>query len=150
MSIPVGQKYMKPEGGPGKLANYQGTKADSTAAGDEIRPGAAVQVVEEVSSPLKDGGSFYGVAIAQNFTTTFRADKNGNYSKYDAVPVLREGTIWVEVDEDVKASEKAVANTDTANFLPSTTSKTTKTEVIGMFKTTAHAGNLAQLEINLP
>ncbi|WP_262405586.1 hypothetical protein [Listeria monocytogenes] len=95
-------------------------------------------------------GDFYGVAVAKNYVDEYTDDKAGVYKPSEAVPVLRQGTITVIVDEDVKSGEKAVVNTATSNFLPSTTAKTTKTEVIGVFKSTTSSDGLAKLEINLP
>ncbi|EAC9521781.1 hypothetical protein A0T35_00435 [Listeria monocytogenes] len=149
MSIPTGQEYMMPELGLGKIASYQRSQVDSAAVKKDINFGQAVQVIDEEASPLTTG-DFYGVAVAKNYVDEYTDDKAGVYKPSEAVPVLRQGTITVIVDEDVKAGEKAVVNTATSNFLPSTTAKTTKTEVIGVFKSTTSRDGLAKLEINLP
>lgn len=149
MSIPTGQEYMMPELGLGKIASYQRSQVDSAAVKKDINFGQAVQVVDDEASPLTTG-NFYGVAVAKNYVDEYTDDKVGVYKPSEAVPVLRQGTITVIVDEDVKSGEKAVVNTDTSNFLPSTTAKTTKTEVIGVFKSTTSSDGLAKLEINLP
>ncbi|HAA5078785.1 TPA_asm: hypothetical protein GHH54_04230 [Listeria monocytogenes] len=149
MSIPAGQEYMMPELGLGKIASYQRSQVDSAAVKKDINFGQAVQVIDEEASPLTTG-DFYGVAVAKNYVDEYTDDKAGVYKPSEAVPVLRQGTITVIVDEDVKSGEKAVVNTDTSNFLPSTTAKTTKTGVIGVFKSTTSKDGLAKLEINLP
>ncbi|EAV9863754.1 hypothetical protein FFD13_06785 [Listeria monocytogenes] len=149
MSIPTGQEYMMPELGLGKIASYQRSQVDSAAVKKDINFGQAVQVIDEEASPLTTG-DFYGVAVAKNYVDEYTDDKAGVYKPSEAVPVLRQGTITVIVDEDVKSGEKAVVNTATSNFLPSTTAKTTKTEVIGVFKSTTSRDGLAKLEINLP
>ncbi|EAC6985210.1 TPA: hypothetical protein RF195_000832 [Listeria monocytogenes] len=149
MSIPAGQEYMMPELGLGKIASYQRSQVDSAAVKKDINFGQAVQVIDEEASPLTTG-DFYGVAVAKNYVDEYTDDKAGVYKPSEAVPVLRQGTITVIVDEDVKSGEKAVVNTATSNFLPSTTAKTTKTEVIGVFKSTTSRDGLAKLEINLP
>ncbi|EAH1856296.1 TPA_asm: hypothetical protein GEK33_02350 [Listeria monocytogenes] len=149
MSIPTGQEYMMPELGLGKIASYQRSQVDSAAVKKDINFGQAVQVIDDEASPLTTG-DFYGVAVAKNYVDEYTDDKAGVYKPSEAVPVLRQGTITVIVDEDVKSGEKAVVNTDTSNFLPSTTAKTTKTEVIGVFKSTTSSDGLAKLEINLP
>ncbi|HAB8730443.1 TPA_asm: hypothetical protein GYS69_14230 [Listeria monocytogenes] len=150
MSIPAGQEYMMPELGLGKIASYQRSQVDSAAVKKDINFGQAVQVVDDEASPLEDTGDFYGVAVTKNYVDEYTDDKVGVYKPSEAVPVLRQGTITVIVDEDVKSGEKAVVNTATSNFLPSTTAKTTKTEVIGVFKSTTSRDGLAKLEINLP
>ncbi|EAC4842306.1 hypothetical protein ARS26_14765 [Listeria monocytogenes] len=149
MSIPTGQEYMMPELGLGKIASYQRSQVDSAAVKKDISFGKAVQVIDDEASPLTTG-DFYGVAVAKNYVDEYTDDKAGVYKPSEAVPVLRQGTITVIVDEDVKSGEKAVVNTATSNFLPSTTAKTTKTEVIGVFKSTTSSDGLAKLEINLP
>ncbi|EIY5769568.1 hypothetical protein MM640_000463 [Listeria monocytogenes] len=149
MSIPTGQEYMMPELGLGKIASYQRSQVDSAAVKKDINFGQAVQVIDDEASPLTIG-DFYGVAVAKNYVDEYTDDKAGVYKPSEAVPVLRQGTITVIVDEDVKSGEKAVVNTATSNFLPSTTAKTTKTEVIGVFKSTTSSDGLAKLEINLP
>ncbi|EKB5536539.1 hypothetical protein OO510_002519 [Listeria monocytogenes] len=149
MSIPTGQEYMMPELGLGKIASYQRSQVDSAAVKKDINFGQAVQVIDDEASPLTTG-DFYGVAVAKNYVDEYTDDKAGVYKPSEAVPVLRLGTITVIVDEDVKSGEKAVVNTATSNFLPSTTAKTTKTEVIGVFKSTTSRDGLAKLEINLP
>ncbi|EAE9208335.1 hypothetical protein BU443_03320 [Listeria monocytogenes] len=149
MSIPTGQEYMMPELGLGKIASYQRSQVDSAAVKKDINFGQAVQVIDEEASPLTTG-DFYGVAVAKNYVDEYTDDKAGVYKPSEAVPVLRQGTITVIVDEDVKSGEKAVVNTATSNFLPSTTAKTTKTEVVGVFKSTTSKDGLAKLEINRP
>ncbi|EAF5045044.1 hypothetical protein FRG77_07910 [Listeria monocytogenes] len=149
MSIPTGQEYMMPELGLGKIASYQRSQVDSAAVKANIKFGQAVQVLDDMASPLTTG-EFYGVAVAKNYVDAYTDDKVGVYKPSEAVPVLRQGTITVIVDEDVKSGEKAVVNKDTSNFLPSTTAKTNKTEVVGVFKSTTSSEGLAKLEINLP
>ncbi|EMS6209708.1 hypothetical protein WII02_000038 [Listeria monocytogenes] len=149
MSIPTGQEYMMPELGLGKIASYQRSQVDSAAVKENIRFGQAVQVLDDEASPLSTG-NFYGVAVAKNDVPEYSSKKEGIYKPSEAVPVLRQGTITVIVDEDVKSGEKAVVNTATANFLPSTTALTTKTDAVGVFKSTTAADGLAKLEINLP
>ncbi|EUJ44050.1 structural cement protein Gp24 [Listeria fleischmannii] len=149
MGIPVGQEYTLPDIGLGKIASYQRYQADSAAVIEKIKFGQAVEVSEDEAKPLSNG-DFYGVAIAKNYVPEYDAEKIGEYNVNEAVPVMRQGTIVVICDEDVKSGEKAVANTATGNFLPSTTALTTKTDVIGTFKSTAQKDGLVKLEINMP
>lgn len=151
MAIPVGQQYMSAEGGLGKLANYQSTQADSKGVGETaVKFGQAVQVSNGAAAPLTDG-DFFGVVIAKNFVPEITAgEKVGSYKKGEAAPVLRKGSIWVTADEDVTEGQKAAANKATGNFLPSTSATATKTEAIGTFQSTALAGGVAILQINLP
>ena len=76
-----------------------------------------------------------------------------NIKEHEMVPILRKGAIWVKVDEDVLAGENAKA-LSTGNFGKATISSdpatTPSDTVIGTFKTSASAGSLAVLQINLP
>lgn len=153
MPIPLGQEYMSPVLGLGKIASYQTYHADSVAAAGDIPFGSAVQL--DTTNPEQgkkyDGsGDFYGVAIAKHFVPSFDGDKVGKYSDTDAVPVLRKGVITVKVQEDVIKGEKAVIDNATANFRPDGTSTAEVSGVVGVFKTSASGGGLTQLEISLP
>ncbi|MBC2077674.1 hypothetical protein HCA99_00440 [Listeria booriae] len=149
MSIPVGEEYMDPNIGIGKLANYQNTQADSALVEGTIPFGSAVQFSDGVAKVLSDK-DFYGVALAKEYVPELNGDKIGTYIDKEMVPVVRRGVICVRVEDDVVNGEKAAANKATGNFLPASPPTSTKTEAIGRFKTTAQAGGLAHLEINLP
>ena len=148
MSIPLPEKYMKAELGIGKLANYQGTQADSKVIGtDEVSFGQGVEVSEHIAKPYA-GGVFFGVALAKNYVDEISFNKDekvGIYRKSEMVPVLRKGSVWVKVDNDVKEGEQAKVTT-AGNFDVAATGDT----VIGSFQSTAAKGGLAILQINLP
>lgn len=149
MTIPYPEKYMKPELGIGKLANYQDVQADSKVVGaGGLGFGLGVQVLEDVAKPFTDG-QFFGISYAKNYVDEIPygdVEKTGGYKEYEMVPILRKGSMWVKVENDVLSGEaakvvsggnfdKAIVGTDT---------------VIGTFQSTASAGNLAILQINLP
>ncbi|MFL2133015.1 hypothetical protein [Desemzia sp. FAM 23990] len=152
MPIPIGQEYMEAPAALGKIANYQSVEANTTACGaEEIVFGKAVYAEEDVAQVMTTGKDFFGVVLARSYVKEITAgDKAGVYVKGDAVPVIRKGTIWVQVDEDVISNQKAVVNTATGNFLPANTALESKTEVVGTFMSTAMADGLAMLQINLP
>lgn len=149
MTIPYPEKYMKPELGVGKLANYQDVQADSKVVGaGGLGFGVGVQVLEDVATPFANG-PFFGISYAKNYVDEIPygdVEKTGAYKEYEMVPILRKGSIWVKVEDDVISGEpakvvsggtfeKAAVGTDT---------------VIGTFQSTASAGHLAVLQINLP
>lgn len=137
---------MSAEGGIGKLANYQDVQTDSRVAGVKVvRFGQAVQSNENVAEPF-DTGAFFGVAIAKNYVDEITSgDKSGAYKRHEMIPVLRKGTIWVQVDEDVKIGEFAKVNA-TGNFGLATD----RASSVGIYQSTAHQDGLAMLQINLP
>ena len=148
MTIPIPTKYMQPELGIGKLANYQGTQSDSKVIGtDKVLFGQGVEVVENVAKPYSTG-VFFGVSIAKNFVDEIKFDDNtkvGEFRKGEMVAVLRKGSIWVKVDNDVKEGEQAKV-VATGNFDVAATGDA----VIGIFQSTAQRDGLAVLQINLP
>lgn len=149
-------EYMDQPASKGKVATYAEHRADSAAAGAEIDWGVAVQY--SAANPNQvvtyDGtGGFVGVALAglyAEYDVPAGQETDGKHAQYDAVSVFRKGTVWVEVLEDVTKGQGAVVDNTTGNFRPADTATATVSEVVGVFKTTAQADGLAQLEINLP
>lgn len=146
MTIPLPEKYMRPEGGVGKLANYQSTQADTLVAGAAIPYGSPVSAVDGVASVFTTGDLF-GVVIAQEYAKEIPygdGEKVGEYPKGKPVPVLRKGSIWVKVSDDVVQNEKATVNA--SGFKKAVAEEV----VVGVFQSTASANGLAILQINLP
>lgn len=146
MTIPLPRKYMDPELGIGKLANYQSTQADTKVSAEKIPFGSPVEASENTVKVLAEG-AFFGVAIAENYAkeiTYDNAEKVGEYHVNKPVAVLRKGSIWVKATEDVKESEPAAAVA--GGFAKATTAE----ETIGVFQSTAQADGLVMLQINLP
>ncbi|MFB6475766.1 hypothetical protein ACFCW7_23180 [Paenibacillus glucanolyticus] len=157
MPITNYDQYMPEVSGKGRIAQYPEQRADTLAAAGAIGWGRAVQY----AATNKNRGEVYngsrkvvGIAIANHYAEYRSSNINnsitGEYVANDAVSVLRKGIIWVEVLEDVEKGEPAVADNATGDFRPSDTSTTDKSDVVGVFKSSASAGGLAQLEINLP
>jgi|SRR5579875_953216 len=157
MPITNYSQYMPQELGKGKISSYHDYRADSAAAAENIDWGVAVQLNPTNPNKVetyKGTGKFVGIAIANHFAeyrlASVADDIDGHYLANDAVSYLRRGVIFVEVLEDVVKGEEAVIDNATGNFRPSDTAVTQKSGVVGVFKTSASAGGLAQLEINLP
>lgn len=148
MSIPYPKKYMQPELGLGKIANIQTTQADSKIAAATVGYGRGVEVIEGEVQEFGTG-RFFGIAIAREFVDEidFNAtnEKIGQFQPGEPIAVLRKGSIWIEVANDVKEGEAAKVVTggkfDKAG---------TNDAGIGVFQSTAQAGGLAILQINLP
>ena len=145
MAIPLPEKYMRPEGGIGKLANYQAVQADTLVAAEAIPYGAPVQATEGEARKFQN--SFFGVAIADNYVNEISfdgKDKVGEHAAYKPVAVLRKGSIWVKVTADVKENEDATVTA--AGFKEAGADDA----VVGSFQSSAQANGLAILQINLP
>lgn len=156
MPITSYEQYMQEPTGKGRVALYPEHRADTLAAAEAIGWGRAVQynAANKNRADLYDGGKVVGIAIANHYAEYRSANVNndivGEYAANEAVSVLRKGVIWVQVLEDVEKGEDAVADNATGDFRPSDTATVGKSAVIGVFKTSAVANGLAQLEINLP
>lgn len=157
MPITNYSQYMPEELGKGKVSSYHDHRADSAAASETINWGVAVQL--NATNPNKidtyDGtGKFVGIAIANHFAETrVTSDVDtvqGAYQANDAVSYLRRGIIFVQVLEDVIKGEDAVIDNATGDFRPSDTATVAKSAVVGIFKSSASANGLAQVEISLP
>lgn len=158
MPITNYSEYMSAPTGKGRVGQYQDQRADTLAANEAIGWGRAVQyAANKNKADLYDGvagAKVIGVAIANHYAEYRSSDVNnplvGEYVANEAVSVLRRGLIWVEVLEDVVKGDQAVADNATGDFRPSQTVTGGKSAVIGEFKTSAVAGGLALLEINMP
>ncbi|AKG05529.1 hypothetical protein AAV35_012720 [Salimicrobium jeotgali] len=145
-------KYLPEATGKGKLANFQDYSANTKAAAEVIPYGVAVQLGTDPETAVPfAGGSFEGVALAQEVHDWVNQADDQKYKTQTPVAVVTKGVIWVEVIEDVVASDKPVVDNTTGNFRPDSTATTEVTALpSARFRSSAAAGDLAQLEINLP
>jgi len=139
--------------GEGVLGEYPDTQADTKAntTGGYLDFGVGVQLTSanENAVEVYDGtGTFYGITLAQKFGDT-DYDAVG-YEDNMPVAVLRKGTVWVKVLEEVTAGEMVVADDTTGLFRPASTAETLIHAINGQFKTSAGADELALVEIILP
>lgn len=151
-------QYMQEPTGKGRIASYHDHRADTGAAAVATAWGLALQYNSTNPNQVEpyDGtaGDVVGIAISDE-VTEYRVQNVddaivGQYDANDPVSFLRRGKIWVEVLEDVTKGNKAVADNATGDFRPSGTATTEISGVVGVFKTSAVTGELAQVEINLP
>lgn len=157
MPITNYDQYMPEVLGKGKIALYPEHRADTGAIQAALVFGVAVQYNAADADFVEqyDGtGKFVGVSIADHHSETRLAsvddEVEGAYQAGQAVSFLRKGVIYVEVLEDVVKGDDAVIDDTTGNFRPGDTATVTVSEVVGVFKSSAAANGLAQLEINLP
>ena len=152
MSITDYNKYLPEAESKGKLATFQDYSAATKAAAEEIPYGVAVQLGTDEQVNICNGSTPVGVALAQKIRDW--VDPNADDQKYktnDPVAVVRKGVIWVKAVEDVTAGDSAKVDNVTGDFRPSDTATTESVAFpSSAFKTSAVAGELAQLEINLP
>lgn len=143
------------KGLPGQPADAGFTDKNSFAAENDINFGYAViagtDPVNQVKAPVTSPGDFMGISIA-SMTTTQDANGNGIYRTTKTVSVLRRGRIWVPVIANVVANTAAYYVYSGADAGKFTGTKTGATAFVptGVFRSSASAGEVAILEINLP
>jgi sugar lactone lactonase YvrE len=153
MSITNYEKYMPEASAKGKLVNYQEYSAETKAAAEIIPFGSAVQLSADgqTITTVKASGAPYGVALATEIHDWVTNADDQKYLQYDAVAVVRKGVIWVEAGEDIITGDGVKVDPATGKFYPADTATTgVVTFPSAIFKSSATAGSLVQLEINLP
>ncbi|WP_026702855.1 structural cement protein Gp24 [Salibacterium aidingense] len=157
MAITEYNKYMQEAASKGKLAEYPDYRADTKAADAAIKYGMAVELAGSSGERVTtfSGGTPFGITLAREYTDY--TEENPDDLKYRAnepVAVIRQGTIWVEVEDDVTPADSVYADNSTGNFRATETdgeSNTVGTAIPGaMFKSAANSGELVKVEINLP
>lgn len=137
----------------------EGTRSDiieSYAAEGVVNFGVALvagtDVDTQVKGPAAAGSLFRGISIST--WALEQAGDDGFYADTSSVNVMRRGVVWVEVVDDVVTDDSAffVTNGANAGLFTSTSTEDTDTDIVptGIFRTSAAAGELAKLEINLP
>ena len=105
----------------------------------------------QVKVPAVTGKVFRGIAVS-TWAQEQNALGDGEYVEKDAVNVLRQGEIWVEVNANVVVDDPVFivygAGADAGKFRNDDTSA--DAVPTGVFKSTANSGELALVEINLP
>ncbi|MDQ0299646.1 hypothetical protein J2S78_002066 [Salibacterium salarium] len=156
MAITEYNKYMEPAASKGKLAEYQDYRADTKAADANIDYGMAVELTGAEGTRVTTfaGGTPFGVTLAREYSDyTEDNSDDKKYEENEPTAVIRQGTVWVEVVEDVVAGDSVYVDNDTGNFRASEQedSSTVGTRLNGAaFKSSANSGELVKLEMNLP
>ncbi|MFC2948541.1 structural cement protein Gp24 [Virgibacillus sediminis] len=152
MPITSYEKYMSEAKSKGKLANYQDYSAITKGAAADVAYGIAVQLGTDPETVVPFAGSTpEGIALAREQHDWITNADDQFYPVNKPVAVVTKGVIWVEVEEDVLSGDTPVVDNATGNFRPSSTATTEVTEMpSAKFRSAAAAGDLAQLEINLP
>jgi len=114
----------------------------------------------QVKAPSTTGQVFRGISIAtwqlEQQITGYPTDSSGSYPIKMPLPVLRRGSIWVKVSQDVSVDDPVYfVHTDASPAIVGTFRKdanTDKADLVptGVFRKAAKSGELAVVEINLP
>lgn len=141
---------MSPAGGPGKLANYQDYSADTYAAKEVIPYGTAVQLNVDGTgiTPLKVGGTPIGVALARDIHDYTTNADDQKYLVDQPVAVVKRGNIFVTAGGDITNGAAVKVDPATGKFVA--TGETAIAFSSAVFRSSATADSLVQIEINLP
>lgn len=140
------------------IGQLEGTRPyvmESYAAEGTVEFGRAVMagtdVDKQVKIPTSAGQLFRGVSVSTWATEQNPNTGDGTYYAKDSVNVLRRGVVWVEVLDAVSTDEAAYFYTANGKFTSTNPQDNTVDQVpTGIFRSSADAGGLAKLEINLP
>lgn len=151
----------------GMIADLRTKVEESYAAESELNFGmaavAGTDPEKQIKKPDAAGQTFRGITTdewteEQRLTNVpaSTTESEGKFIEYDMVPVLRRGVIWVKVVQDVNVDDpvyfmhSSPAPEDNGYFRKDAAGGQADLVPTGVFKTSALAGELAVVEINLP
>lgn len=144
MAIPDGKLYDDGVFGAGAVAGTGPTTINTEKAGTAVGFGLGVtlsggKAVPATSAPI------YGVSVRRSYTlgsTLNDATKDADaYQEGEAMGVLREGSIAVQISSDVEAGDNAAVDA-TGKFKEAASGDT----VVGVFRTAGNAGETAVMQ----
>jgi len=170
MSVTVQTTYQQyfEQAKAGLIADIRTAVLESFAAENELNFGmatvAGTDPAKQVKKPSAASQVFRGITVAawtmeQKLTgaPASTADSIGKFVQYDMVPVLRRGLIWVKVVQDVVIDDAAYfVHTEAVNpeyigyFRKDVDGGNADAVPTGVFRSSALAGALALLEVNIP
>lgn len=139
--------YSKRFIGPGRIATLEPYRVNVETAGADIKFGQAVVIKNGVVVPAAKA-PIYGISLNRDWTSSIdfvqKEMDEDHYSKGQALDVLRDGTISVNVSADVNRGENATVDAD-GNFKPAGASD----KVVGVFLSAANKGEVARLQTRI-
>lgn len=144
MAIPDGKLYDDGVMGAGAVAGTGPTTINTEKAGAAIGFGLGVTLSAGKAVPATTA-PIYGVSVRRNYTVGYElngATKDADaFQEGEAMGVLREGSIAVQISGDVEAGDNATVDA-TGKFKEAASGDT----VVGVFRTTGKAGSTAVLQ----
>lgn len=144
MAIPDGKLYDDGVVGAGAVAGTGPTTINTEKAGVAVGFGLGVTLSSGKAVPATTA-PIYGVSVRRNYTvgyalndTTKDADA---FQEGEAMGVLREGSIAVQISGDVEAGDNATVDA-TGKFKEAASGDT----IVGVFRTAGKAGSTAVLQ----
>ncbi|QHJ77123.1 MAG: hypothetical protein [Bacteriophage sp.] len=162
MGIPVPDLYSDKNGGAGQIATIEDRSVNHAIASARVKFGTAVAIdpnasnaptpsVDDSTVLVKQATSasdFYGITTRRAFATTEPLTKenldNQAWEVGEVLSVLRDGTIWVQIADDVTAGDKATV--DASGLLK----KANEGDfAIGQFLSSGKANSVARCQIRV-
>lgn len=144
MAIPDGKLYDDGVLGAGAVAGTGPTTINTEKAGAAVGFGLGVTLSAGKALPATTA-PIYGVSVRRNYTvgyalndTTKDAD---TYQEGEAMGVLREGSVAVQISGDVEAGDNATVDS-TGKFKEAASGDT----IVGVFRTAGKSGETAVLQ----
>lgn len=145
------------EAGPDDIVTRMNESATALDFGQICVAGVAVGAgtVQNCKPQTADGDVIEGVTMREAGGLTASTDGNNtvNYARYQAVPVMKKGCIWVAPCEDVVAKTAAlVVTAGTGSKIASTTGGAAgagRVAFAGVWETTTLSGVLGKLRVNI-
>lgn len=139
--------YSNTDIGPGRIATLEPYRVNVETAGADINFGQAVVLKGGKAVPATKA-PIYGIALNRDWTSSEdfiqKEMDEDHYSEGQAFDVLRDGTVSVNISDDVNRGENATVDTD-GNFKAAGTSDT----VVGVFLSSGNKGGTARLQTRI-
>lgn len=144
MAIPDGTLYHDGPLSAGTVATLEDSAVNTEHAGAEIGFGTGVVIKDGKVVPATTG-PIYGVALKRTYVDAdhlYEEDiENDKWKIGETLGVMRDGSIWVPISEDVDHGENAAVDAD-GHFKPAAATDT----VVGVFLTRGDKGSTAKLQ----
>lgn len=144
MAIPDGKLYDDGVMGAGAVAGTGPTTINTEKAGAAVGFGLGVTLSAGKAVPAATA-PIYGVSVRRNYTVGYvlnDATKDADvFQEGEAMGVLREGAIAVQISGDVEAGDNATVDA-TGKFKEAASGDT----IVGVFRTAGKAGETAVLQ----
>lgn len=144
MAIPDGKLYDDGVMGAGAVAGTGPTTINTEKAGAAVGFGLGVALSNGKAVPAT-AAPIYGVSVRRNYTVAYElngATKDADaFQEGEAMGVLREGSIAVQISGDVEAGDNATVDA-TGKFKEAASGD----KVVGVFRTSGKAGETAVLQ----
>ena len=139
--------YSNTDIGPGRIATLEPYRVNVETAGADIKFGQAVVLKGGKAVPATKA-PIYGIALNRDWTSSEdfiqKEMDEDHYSEGQAFDVLRDGTVSVNISDDVNRGENATVDTD-GNFKAAGTSDT----VVGVFLSSGNKDGTARLQTRI-